>query len=125
MSRVGRREVSRRLADEIGTLQRWPRREPMAGRHHEHHLVGEERFVHQAAAAWRGGFAHQGHVDLAGLQGRDRVAAVKRLRPPIAEVFGFDEVPAAFAHYARGEAFGKVVVRVGDGTPAAHKRNQV
>lgn len=54
-----------------------------------------------------------------------RAVAVNRLRPPIAEVFGFDEVPAAFAHYARTGAFGKVVVRVGGAPPGKHKRNQV
>lgn len=41
-----------------------------------------------------------------------RAVAVNRLRPPIARVFGFEEAPAAFAHYALGEEVGKVVVRV-------------
>ena len=41
-----------------------------------------------------------------------RAVAVNRLRPPIERVFGFDEAREAFAHYARGEGFGKVVVRI-------------
>jgi NADPH:quinone reductase-like Zn-dependent oxidoreductase len=41
-----------------------------------------------------------------------RAVAVNRLRPPIERVFSFDEAREAFAHYARGEGFGKVVIRV-------------
>lgn len=40
-----------------------------------------------------------------------RAVAVNRLQPVIAAEYGFEEVPAAFAHLARG-AFGKVVVRM-------------
>jgi alcohol dehydrogenase len=42
-----------------------------------------------------------------------RAVAVNRLRPPLGQVFGFDDAREAFAHYARGEGFGKVVIRVG------------
>ena len=41
-----------------------------------------------------------------------RTVAVNRLRPPIDRVFGFDDAPAAFAHYARGGNLGKIVIRV-------------
>jgi NADPH:quinone reductase-like Zn-dependent oxidoreductase len=41
-----------------------------------------------------------------------RAVAVNRLHPPIDRVFAFDEAREAFAHYARGAGFGKVVVRV-------------
>lgn len=45
-----------------------------------------------------------------------RAVAVNRLRPPIGQVFGFDDARAAFAHYAReherGAGFGKVVIRI-------------
>ncbi|WOB07962.1 NAD(P)-dependent alcohol dehydrogenase [Piscinibacter gummiphilus] len=45
-----------------------------------------------------------------------RAVAVNRLRPPLGQVFGFDDARAAFAHYAReherGAGFGKVVIRV-------------
>lgn len=43
-----------------------------------------------------------------------RTVAVNRLRPPVERVFGFDDAREAFAHYARGEGFGKVVIRVTD-----------
>ena len=42
-----------------------------------------------------------------------RAVAVNRLRPPLGRVFDFDDAREAFAHYARGEGFGKVVIRVG------------
>ena len=38
--------------------------------------------------------------------------AVNRLRPPLGQVFAFDDAREAFAHYAHGEGFGKVVIRV-------------
>ncbi len=41
-----------------------------------------------------------------------RAVSVNRLRPPIDRVFAFDEAREAFAHYAHGEGFGKVIVRV-------------
>lgn len=42
-----------------------------------------------------------------------RAMASQRLRPVIARVFGFDEAARALAWYDSGQAFGKVVVRVG------------
>lgn len=41
-----------------------------------------------------------------------QAVAVHRLHPPLGRVFGFHEAREAFAHYARGEGFGKVVIRV-------------
>jgi NADPH:quinone reductase-like Zn-dependent oxidoreductase len=41
-----------------------------------------------------------------------RAVAVNRLRPVIDRCFGFDDAPAAFAHYAQGQCFGKVVIKV-------------
>ena len=44
-----------------------------------------------------------------------RAMSVHQLRPGIDRVFSFDETPQAFAYYAEGQAFGKVVIRVGEG----------
>jgi NADPH:quinone reductase-like Zn-dependent oxidoreductase len=41
-----------------------------------------------------------------------RVVALHEIRPVIDRVFDFDEAPRAFAHYARQQSFGKVVLRV-------------
>lgn len=41
-----------------------------------------------------------------------RAIAAHRMRPIIDRVFAFHEAPAAFAYYAAGKAFGKVVIKV-------------
>ncbi|HKA88234.1 MAG TPA: NAD(P)-dependent alcohol dehydrogenase [Haliangiales bacterium] len=41
-----------------------------------------------------------------------RAIAAHRMRPVVDRVFSFDEAPAAFAYYAAGKAFGKVVIKV-------------
>jgi NADPH:quinone reductase-like Zn-dependent oxidoreductase len=46
------------------------------------------------------------------LQRVARIVERHRLRPVVARVFGFDDARAALAWYARGEAFGKTVIRV-------------
>ncbi len=43
-----------------------------------------------------------------------RAIARHRLQPVVDRVFGFDEVPAAFAHLEAGHHFGKVCIRHGD-----------
>jgi NADPH:quinone reductase-like Zn-dependent oxidoreductase len=40
-----------------------------------------------------------------------RAIARHRLRPPVDRVFGFDEVPDAFAHFEAQRHFGKVCIR--------------
>ena len=46
------------------------------------------------------------------LQDVVRIVAASGVRPVIDRVFGFDEVPAAFAHLAAGRHVGKVVIRL-------------
>jgi NADPH:quinone reductase-like Zn-dependent oxidoreductase len=41
-----------------------------------------------------------------------RAIALHRLRPVIDRVFPFDDAPAAFAYYAAGHQFGKVVIAI-------------
>ena len=50
---------------------------------------------------------------LADMRAMVRAMAVNGLRPVIDRTFAFDALDAAFAHYRRGDAFGKIVVRTG------------
>ncbi len=43
----------------------------------------------------------------------NRAIAAHRLRPVVDRVFPFDQAPAAFAYYASGGGFGKVIIAVG------------
>jgi NADPH:quinone reductase-like Zn-dependent oxidoreductase len=52
---------------------------------------------------------------LAQFRAMNRAVTVNRLRPVIDRVFGFDEAREAFAYYAAGGGFGKIVIRVGAG----------
>ena len=44
------------------------------------------------------------------LQALCRAVAIHHLRPVVGRVFAFEETPAAFACYAAGALFGKVVI---------------
>lgn len=46
----------------------------------------------------------------------NELITLRRIRPVIARVFGFDQAPAAFAEYARGGHVGKIVIAVGGGS---------
>jgi NADPH:quinone reductase-like Zn-dependent oxidoreductase len=69
----------------------------------------DARGVFNAAASLRGVAAG----NRAQLQAMARAVAVHRLRPIIDRVFRFEEAPAAFAYYAAGRSFGKVVITAG------------
>lgn len=52
------------------------------------------------------------------LRALTEAVAAGTLRPVIDRSFGFDEARAAFAYFAEGRSFGKVVIRVGEAAPA-------